>query len=72
MWNSSNTSIAVVNEGVVTALAEGAATITCTSADNNEIYASASVTVDNSESTDITGLLISTLQKPLSKVKLQH
>lgn len=66
-WESSNSSVAVVNDGVVTALAEGSVTITCKSVDNPSISATASVVVSKSESADITGLLISESTKTVKQ-----
>lgn len=45
LWKSSNTSIAIVDNGYVTAVAEGSAIITAYSAENNTIEATCSVTV---------------------------
>lgn len=58
-WESSNTSVATVSDGKVTALAQGSATITCKSIANTAISASVSVVVSEASSTDLTGLLIS-------------
>lgn len=44
-WSSSNTSVATVNNGVVTAVSAGSATITATSVENSSIKATATVTV---------------------------
>lgn len=68
-WESSNSSVAVVNDGVVTALAEGSTTITCKSIDNPSISATATVAVSKAESTDITGLLISESTKTVTQGK---
>ena len=66
-WTSSNTSVATVSDGLVTALAQGSATITCKSADNSAISATVSVSVANAQSTDITGLLISESTKTVEQ-----
>ena len=50
-WSSSNTSVATVNNGTVTAVAAGTATITVTTADGSKT-ASCSVTVTNPASGD--------------------
>lgn len=68
-WESSNSSVAVANDGVVTALAEGSVTITCKSIDNPSISATATVAVSKAESTDITGLLISESTKTVTQGK---
>ena len=44
-WSSSNTSVATVSSGVVTAKAAGTATITCTAADGSGVKATCAVTV---------------------------
>jgi len=44
-WTSSNSSVAIVSNGTVTAVGAGTATITATSTDGSNISASASVTV---------------------------
>lgn len=44
-WSSSNTSVATVANGKVTAIASGSATITATSVENSNIKATAAVTV---------------------------
>lgn len=66
-WESSDTNVAIVNNGVVTALAEGSVTITCKSIDNPSISATATVVVSKAESTDITGLLISESTKTVTQ-----
>ncbi len=45
IWESSNPAVAVVKNGVVTAVADGKAVITAKSADNGEVKAQCSVTV---------------------------
>lgn len=59
VWSSSNETVAKVNGGVITALAEGSATITCKSAENASVSATVSLTVTAAASTDLTALLIS-------------
>lgn len=51
-WSSSNVEVATVDEttGVVTAVADGDATITCTLTENPSIYASAPITVQTASS----------------------
>ncbi|MBQ6569715.1 MAG: Ig-like domain-containing protein [Clostridia bacterium] len=49
-WSSSDSSVATVVNGVVTAVAEGTATITARSVSNTNIYATATVTVTASGS----------------------
>ncbi len=44
-WSSSNESVAIVSDGVVTAIAEGTATITATTNDGSNLSASCEVTV---------------------------
>ena len=44
-WSSSNTSVATVNNGVVTAVSQGSTVITATSADGSNVVATSSVTV---------------------------
>lgn len=66
-WSSSNASVATVSEGKVTALAEGSATITCTSVSNGAIVAKASVVVSKATSTALTGLLISESTKTVTQ-----
>ena len=66
-WESSNTSVATVADGVVTAMAEGSATITCKSVNNSSIYASVTVAVSKATSTDLTGLLISESTKTVTQ-----
>ena len=68
-WESNNPSVAVVNDGVVTALAEGSTNITCKSVDNPSISAIATVAVSKAESADITGLLISESTKTVTQGK---
>lgn len=59
VWETSNANIASVREGVVTAIAEGTATITCKSADNAGISAVATVVVSAAANNDLTALLLS-------------
>lgn len=59
VWETSNANIASVREGVVTAVAEGTATITCKSTDNAGISAVATVVVSAAASNDLTALLLS-------------
>ena len=66
-WSSSNPSVATVSEGKVTALAEGSATITCTSVSNGAIVAKASVVVSKATSTALTDLLISESTKTVTQ-----
>ena len=66
-WESSNTSVATVADGVVTALAEGSATITCKSIDNPSVSATVSVAVSKATSTALTGLLISESTKTVTQ-----
>lgn len=60
-WSSSNSNVATVNNGVVTAVGNGSATITATAADGSGKRASCSVTVNipttpsNVETVNITG-----------------
>lgn len=58
-WESSNESVARVSDGVITAIGEGSATITCKSADNASIKATVALTVTVAESTDLTALVMS-------------
>ena len=48
-WESSNTAVATVTNGVITAVSAGDATITCKSAENASIYATCEVTVTAAE-----------------------
>lgn len=59
VWTSSNNSVATVNDGVITAIAEGNATITCKSADNSNIYATVALSVVSAASNDLTALVVS-------------
>ena len=54
LWESSNNSIATVNNGVVTPVAMGKATITAKLKDNNTIYASKEIVVYPSVETSLT------------------
>ncbi len=45
IWSSSDTSVATVSGGVVTAIAEGNCTITATAAADNTVYATCAITV---------------------------
>lgn len=54
-WSSSDTSVATVNNGVVTAVANGSATITATSVENSSIKAVATVTVKKASSIELSG-----------------
>lgn len=58
-WSSSNESVAKVNGGVITAISNGTAIITCKSVDNPLIKATVSLTVEQAESSDLTALIIS-------------
>ena len=58
-WESSNTSVATVSNGVVKGISVGDATITCKSVQNPNITASVSVNVTANESTDLVSLTIS-------------
>lgn len=49
IWTSDNESVATVAGGVVTGVAEGTATITVTSAENDTIRDTATITVENGE-----------------------
>ena len=53
-WSSSNTSIATVNNGVVTGVASGAATITATAAADSSVKATCAVTVTAAPSGSLT------------------
>ena len=64
VWSSSNTSVATVNNGAVTAVAEGTATITATSKYDSKVTATLSVTVT---AVQLTGLEISPNQLTLNK-----
>lgn len=55
-WTSSNTAVATVADGLVTAVVEGEATITVTSTENPEISASCEVTVSASLESAIAAL----------------
>lgn len=59
VWTSSNNAVATVNDGVITAVAEGNATITCKSADNSNIYATIALNVVSTASNDLTALVVS-------------
>ena len=59
IWESSNTTVATVKNGVITAIAAGNATVTCKSADNSAISATIALSVTASESTDLTALVMS-------------
>jgi len=71
-WSSSNPSVANVSDGVVTAVAEGSATITVTTEDG-EFSASCSVTVEDNTppviSVSVTGV---TLSAPSLEVQIGH
>lgn len=54
-WTSSDTSVAVVNNGVVTAKGNGTATITATSVSNPSVTASATVLVREATSIELAG-----------------
>ena len=58
-WESSNVSVAKVNGGVITAIAEGSAIITCKSVNNPSVKATVALTVTAAASTDLTALVIS-------------
>lgn len=49
IWTSDNEGVATVAGGVVTGVAEGTATITATSAENDTIHDTATITVENGE-----------------------
>jgi uncharacterized protein YjdB len=59
VWSSSNTSIAIVNEGVITGVSEGETTIICKSSDNPSISSTINIKVNKPISGDITGISIS-------------
>lgn len=69
IWKSDNTSVATVNKyGKITAVAEGKCTVTVTSADNNAVSASFSVTVKAAPKIQLTyvdGILIANKSYPL-------
>jgi uncharacterized protein YjdB len=72
-WKSSNTAVATVSSsGVVTAIAAGSATITCTTADGSGKSASCTVTVtnptDTTDTTDTTGTPSTTTTVPVVTV----
>ncbi len=52
-WTSSDESVAVVNDGVVTAVARGTATITATAVDGSGKYAACAVTVNDISVKDV-------------------
>ena len=60
LWSSSDNSIATVSDGVVTGVAEGSATITATSDDNNSIYDTSSITVSTISWNNFTSSMFST------------
>lgn len=66
-WESSDVSIATVDNGKIIALAEGTVTITCKSVDNENILATANVVVSKAESLEVTGLLISESTKTVAQ-----
>jgi uncharacterized protein YjdB len=66
-WESSDVSIATVDNGKIIALAEGTVTITCKSVDNGNILATANVVVSKAESLEVTGLLISESTKTVTQ-----
>lgn len=59
-WSTSDSSVATVSNGKVTAVGKGTATITATSTENANIKATATVTVKQLESIQITGSLTKT------------
>ncbi len=59
-WTSSNTNIATVNDGVVTAISAGSAIITATSTQNKSVSATFSVTVKAVSAITLTGAPIKT------------
>lgn len=59
-WSTSDSSVATVSNGKVTAVGKGTATITATSTENANIKAAATVTVKQLESIQITGSLTKT------------
>jgi hypothetical protein len=66
-WESSDVSIATVDNSKIIALAEGTVTITCKSVDNGNILATANVVVSKAESLEVTGLLISESTKTVTQ-----
>ena len=59
-WSTSDSSVATVSNGKVTAVGKGTATITATSTENANIKATATVTVKQLENIQITGSLTKT------------
>ncbi|MBQ7914417.1 MAG: endonuclease [Clostridia bacterium] len=59
-WSTSDSSVATVSNGKITAVGKGTATITATSTENANIKATATVTVKQLESIQITGSLTKT------------
>ncbi len=55
-WTSSNTAVATVEDGVVTAISEGCATITATSTDGSNVKATCQVTVTANKDAAIASL----------------
>lgn len=55
-WTSSNTAVATVDDGVVTAISEGSATITATSTDGSNVKANCQVTVTANKDAAIASL----------------
>lgn len=72
IWSSSDTSVATVSGGTVTAVAKGDAVITVTSEENSNIKAEASVKVDLDGTIALTAIKISPMRKTLTSIGATH
>lgn len=72
LWKSSDTSVATVNNGYVTAIANGSAVITAYSAENNAIKATCSVSVATGSGSGSSGKVLFSSLTPIKEGVVLH